>query len=110
MKMKNKYFYSHIIDTSTLSLELGEMDLSSIERLHLISLVNSNIHQEILDLILSELNPVDQKKFLDHLVSGNHDKIWELLNNKIENIEEKIKKTVEDLKIEFHKDIKEVKA
>jgi hypothetical protein len=86
------------------------MELSSVERLHLISLVNSNIHQEILDLILSELNPVDQKTFLDHLVSENHDKVWELLNNKIENIEEKIKKTVEDLKKEFHKDIKEVKA
>ena len=62
--MKKKYFYSHIIDTSTLSLELSEMDLTSIERLHLISLIDSNIHKEIINLILSELNLPDRKIFL----------------------------------------------
>ena len=83
------------------------MDLTPKERLHLISLIDSNIHQEILDLILSELNPADQKTFLAHLSSENHDKVWKLLKSKIENIEEKINKTVEDLKKELHKDIKE---
>jgi len=105
-----KYFYSHIVDTSILSLELGNMDLTSKERLHLISLIDSNIHQEILDLILSELNPIDKKTFLTHLASENHKKVWRLLNEKIDNIEEKIKKTADDLKKELHKDIKEIKG
>jgi len=107
--MKKKYFYSHIVDTSSLSLELSGMDLTSIERLHLIYLVESNIHKEVLSLILSELNLSDQKKFLTHLASENHDEVWELLNDKIDGVEEKIKRTIEDLKKELHRDIKDIK-
>lgn len=106
--MRKKYFYTHIIDTSILSLELGNMDLTSKERLDLISLIDSNIHHEILDLILSELKPEDKKTFLIHLASEDHDKIWKLLKDKVDNIEGKIKKTAEDLKKELHKDIKEL--
>ena len=83
--------------------------MTSEERLHLISLIDSNIHHEILDLILSELEPADKKTFLTHLSDEDHDKVWKLLNSKVKNIEGKIKKTVEDLKEELHKDIKEVK-
>lgn len=108
--MRNKYFYSHLIETSILSAELGDMDLDPKERMHLISLVDSNIHHEILDLILSELNPVDKKTFLAHLASEDHDKVWKFLNEKVRNIEEKIRKTAEDLRKELHKDIKEVKG
>ena len=104
-----KYFYTHIIDTSTLSLELGDMDLTPKERMHLISLIDSNIHHEVLDLILSELNPMDKKTFLMHLASEDHDKVWKFLNEKVENIEEKIKKAADELKKELHKDIKEAK-
>lgn len=106
--MRKKYFYTHIIDTSTLSLELGGMDMTPKERMHLISLIDSNIHHEILDLILSELNPADKKTFLIHLASEDHVKVWKFLNEKIDNIEEKIKKTADDIKRELHKDIKEI--
>src|SRR3989344_6088801 len=92
-----KYFYTHIVDTSMLSLEIGGMDLTPKERLHLISLIDSNIHHEILDLILSELNP-----------SENHSKVWRFLNEKIKDVEEKIKKTAEDIEKELHRDIKEI--
>lgn len=104
-----KSFYTHIVDTSTLSLELGDMDLTQEERIHLISLINSNLHHEILDLVLSELDEEDKKIFLKHLAHEEHDKVWELLNKKVDNIEEKIKKTAEDLKKELHKDIKVAK-
>lgn len=107
--MRNKYFYSHLIETSVLSMELGEMDLTPKERLHLISLIDSNIHHEILDLILSELNASDKKTFLHHLASEDHGKVWKFLNEKVDNIEEKIKKTAEALKKELHKDIKEIR-
>ena len=108
--MKNKYFYTQIIDTSTLSLELGDMDLTPKERIHLISLIDSNLHHEILDLILSELKPEDKKTFLTHLASEDHEKVWKFLKGKIKDVEGKIKKTAEDLKKELHKDIKDVKS
>lgn len=107
--IRKKYFYTHIIDTSTLSLELGSMELTPAERIHLISLIDSNIHHTVLDLVLSELKPMDKKTFLIHLASENHDKVWKFLNEKVENIEEKIKKTAEDLKKELHKDIRELR-
>lgn len=103
--MKQKYFYSHIIETSIISLELGKMDLAPSERVHLVSLVESQLHHVILDIVLSELSEEDKKIFLQHLSLDNHDKIWEHLKNRIENIEEKIKKAAEELKKELHKDI-----
>ena len=108
--MRKKYFYTHIIDTSTVSLELDNMSLTEDEKAHLLSLVDSNIHHEVLDLILSELNSSDKKTFLSFLASEDHDKVWSFLKNKVNNIEEKIKKTAEDLKKELQKDIKEVKG
>ena len=104
-----KHFYSHIIETSTLTLELGDMDLSKEERRHLIDLAENNIHHAILDAILSKLSEENKKIFLSHLASDNHDKVWDHLRKNIDNIEEKIKKTAEDLKKELHKDIKEAK-
>lgn len=103
--MKQKYFYSHIVETSIISLELGEMDLASSERVHLVSLVESQLHHAILDTVLSELSEEDKKIFLQHLSLDNHDKIWEHLKSKIENIKEKIKKVAEELKKELRKDI-----
>ena len=105
-----KHFYSHIIETSTLSVELGEMDLSKEERRHLIELAENNIHHAILDAILSELSEEDKKIFLHHLSKDDHDKVWEHLRQKIENIEEKIKNAAESIKKELHRDIREAKS
>ena len=102
----SKHFYSHIVETSSLSLALGDMDLSQEERLHLISLVEDNLHHIILDAILSELSDEDKKLFLSHITTSQHDKIWDLLHSKIENVEEKIKNIAETLKKELHEDIK----
>lgn len=107
--IRKKYFYSHLVDTSSITLELAEMDLTQEERMHLISLVESNLHHLILDIVLSELSEEDKKEFLVHLTSDSHDKVWELLNSKVDHIEEKIQKAAEDLKKELHEDIKEAK-
>lgn len=108
--MGKKYFYSHLIETSTLSLELGDIELLPEERVHLISLVDSQLHHTILDTVLSELSEDDKKIFLHFLAIDDQAKIWEHLNKKVNNIEEKIKKAVEDLKKELHKDIIEAKS
>lgn len=104
-----KHFYSHIVETSTLTLELGGMDLSKVERMHLATLVEANLYHVILDAILSELSEEDKKIFLRHVADQRHDEIWNLLHSKVNNIEDKIKKAAEDLKTDLHKDIKEAK-
>lgn len=106
---KGKHFYSHIIDTSSITLEIGNMKLSQEERVHLLSLTESNIHHAVLDAILSELSEDDKKKFMEHMHADNHDEIWKLLSSRINNVEERIKKAAEDLKKELSEDINKSK-
>lgn len=104
-----KLFYSHLIEVDSIILELDKMDLSSEERLHLANLIDSSIHHSVLDAILSELSTADKRVFMQHLSEGDHDKIWKFLQEKVDGVEEKIKKAADDLKIELHKDLKEAK-
>lgn len=100
-----KHFYSHIISMESLLIALEEMDFSDEQKAHLLSLIDSTIHHTVLDAILSELSKEDKKIFLMYLANDDHRNVWKHLNSKIDNIEEKIKKVVEDLKRELHKDI-----
>ena len=101
------HFYSHIIETSSVSLALAEMELTQEERKHLIDLAQENLHHAILDSVLSELSDKDKQEFLVLLANDEHDKIWKLLIDRVDHIEDKIKKTADDLKKELHKDIEE---
>lgn len=107
--MKKNHFYAHLAETSSITVDLADMDLSKEERLHLLNLVNSNIHNTVLDTVLSNLSEEDKKIFLANLHSNNHDKIWNHLKNKIKNIENKIKDSIENLKKELQKDIEEAR-
>lgn len=104
-----KHFYSHLVEIESLIVELHRLDLSDEEKKQLTLIAESNLHHAILDVILSELSGEDKKIFLTHLSCGDHDKVWKHLKEKVENIEDKIKKAAEQLKSELHKDIKEVK-
>lgn len=107
---KQKHFYTHLVETSTISLSLAEgTKMSHGERMHLISLADETIYHAIVDAVLSELSEPDKKIFLLHLSMDEHDKIWELLLQKIVDVEEKIKLVAEQIKKELHNDIKEVK-
>ncbi len=101
------HFYSHIVETSTISLALADMDLKQEERKHLIDLAQDNLHHAILDIVLSELSDKDKQKFLKLLAKDENDKIWEFLTTRVDHIEDKIKKTAEDLKKELHEDIED---
>ena len=102
-----KHFYSHLIKIDTLIIELDSLNFSPTQKLHLASLIDGSLHNAILDAILSQLSEEDKKLFIHHLTYNDHDKIWQLLNTKIDRVEEKIKKAVEQLKEELHKDIKD---
>ncbi|MBI3109770.1 hypothetical protein HYZ06_01890 [Candidatus Daviesbacteria bacterium] len=103
-----KYFYSQYIVIESLIAELHNMDLSEDERLHLASLVDSSLHHAILDEILSCLEEHDKRLFLKLLHEDpENEKLMEFLKDKVEGLEEKIKKVADDLIKEMHEDIKE---
>lgn len=104
-----KHFYSHIVDTSSLILELGDMELSQEERKHLLTLIDENLHHAILEKVLSELIEEDKKIFLHHLATDNHDEVWKHLKAKITHIEDKIDSVAHELKKELQSDIEEAK-
>lgn len=107
--MKKKHFYSHLVETDSLFIELDKLELTEDDKANLVSLIDSNIHHAIVDAVLSELSAEDKKIFLTHVLSEEHDKVWELLDKKVDNIENKITQAAESLKKELHKDIEEVK-
>lgn len=104
-----KYFYTHLISVESLIVELDQLDLSESEKKHLADLADSTLHQSILDAILSQLNDEDKHLLIKHLHSGEHDRIWEFLNSRIDGVEEKIVNVADGVKKELHKDIKEAK-
>lgn len=102
-------FYTHLIEIESIIIELDKLDLSQEQKIHLTSLIDSSLHHTILDAVLSELSDSDKRVFLNNLKEDDHSKIWKFLNEKVDNIEEKIKKTADDLKSEIHQDLKEAK-
>lgn len=103
--MKKKQFYHQVIETDSLTSALSSLSLKPDEHKHLEMLIESTIHHEIINAILSELSDADKKIFLKHLASEDHTNVWDYLMKKVDNIEDKIKKAAEDLKKELHTDI-----
>lgn len=104
-----KQFYSHIIEVNSLFVALDGLELSAREKEHLQYLIDSSLYHTILDAILSELPEGEKQLFLDKVAADNHEETMDFLQKRITNIEEKIKKTADDLVKELHEDIKEVK-
>jgi hypothetical protein len=107
--MKNDHFYSHLIELTSLTIEIAELEVDSKERVHLIALAKANIHSAVVFDVLSSLSEEDKRLFLKNLSEDNHNKVWEHLKSKIENIEEKIKQIIEKIINELIEDIRETK-
>ena len=108
--MQTKHFYTNLVETTDITLEIAQLELTPDERVHLISLMDANIHSTVVKKVLSELSNEDKKIFLKNMTYDNHDKTWEHLKSKSADIEEKIKDAVEDLKKELLEDIKAAKT
>lgn len=104
------YFYSRYIVIEELIEELHSLELSVDERYHLASLIDSSLHHAILDEILSNLSKEEKKVFIAKMNKDpESEELLDFLNERIENIEEKIKSVSEQLIKQLHKDIKEAK-
>lgn len=96
-----------MIEIESLTIELDELDLSEKQRLHLAQLIDTSIHHTILDAIFSELSDQDKIELFKYLTSQDNDRIWQLLNSKVDNVEEKIKSVADELKKQLKEDITE---
>ncbi len=110
-KTKNmkKHFFSHLVEVSEIHIELDSHPLEDHEKDEVKKIIDESIYHTVLDAILSELSEEDKKAFLSHVVDDDHEKIWEFVNNKVENIEDKIVKAADDIKAKIHSDIKDAK-
>jgi uncharacterized protein YaaW (UPF0174 family) len=104
-----KHFYTHLIDSEALLLELDGLEIEKDEKKELEEMIDANMHHAILEAVLDELSEEDKQIFLSHVSHNNHDKVWEHLRVRIENIEGKIKTTAETMMVDLYKDIKAVK-
>ena len=97
-------------NVGSLSVFLDELDLTKEEKSHLLELASDSLHHAILDTILTHLSKKEKDVFLHNLVTNDHDRIWKHLRDNIEGIEEKIKKTAQQVKSELNAHIKETKG
>lgn len=104
-----KHFYTHLIDIKIVQTELDALELKPHEHRELLTLIHTTIHHVVVDGILSALDEDDKKKFLNNLAEDHHSHIWEHLHERIENIEEKIKKSALTILEELRRDIDEIK-
>lgn len=105
----SKYFYSHIIETAEISLEIGDLDVPKEDRVKLIALAEENLHHSLLDLVLSHLSEEDKKTFLSHIAEDNHKTAWEFVVGRVENAEQKIIDRALKIKKDLRKDIQKAK-
>lgn len=105
-----KKFYSHLIEIDSLTVELDSLEMADHEKHELAQLVDSNIHNVVMDAILSKLNEEDKRKFAEIVLSDDHSKIWDFLKDKTEDVENDIKKAAQEFKKKLHEDVKEAKG
>lgn len=103
----SNYFYAHIVNPHDIHMVLDVLDITPEEKTHLSSILESSLHHHIVDLILTELPEDHRHTFLIHLTDDNHDAMWALVKEKIENPEEKIRLSLEQFKHDILQDIQE---
>jgi hypothetical protein len=103
-----KHFYSHLVNFDALVITLANLALTKDERDHLLHIAHDSVHHAVLDEVLSALSQQYKRHFLKLLLHDEHDRIWEHLNERIDNIEDKIKETALKLQEELHEDVKKL--
>jgi hypothetical protein len=105
-----KKFYSHLVEIESLTIELDSIELEDHEKHQLAHLIDSNIHNVVMDAILSKLPDSDKRKFAEIAHSQDHKKVWNFLKDRSGDIEDDIKKAANEFKKKLHQDLKEAKT
>lgn len=105
-----RFFYHDVVDFEWITNELESLDFSKKEKEELAEIAHLQLHQMLLDAILSELSGRDKKIFLANMHYDSSEKTWKHLNDNIEKIEGKIIKISENLKAEVKQDLADAKG
>lgn len=89
-----------VLDTTT---------ISDNQKKELLTIVDVTTHYLVTDIILTELKSVDKKKFMDYVAKDEHEKIWDLLTKKINDVEHKIRLAVRDVHLSMIDDVKKLR-
>jgi hypothetical protein len=100
-------FYAHLVEIESLTVELEKLELADHEKHELAKLLDVNIHNSVMDAILSKIPDSEKKQFAEIAGREDHEKIWEFLKSKSEDIEEDIRKAAVEIKKKLHEDIQE---
>jgi hypothetical protein len=104
-----KTFYSHIVDWQQVVVRMEELEIDEHDRIGLSNLLEETLHSHIVAAVLDELDEKDRENFVRLMRDGDDGKIWEFLDKRVLNIENKIKQAADDLEEKIHEDIKEAK-
>lgn len=104
-----KHFYSHLVSIDSVLIEIGTLEVTYEEREHLRNMAESTIHYAIMSEVLEDLTPEERKVFLQHVMKGEHDKVWKLFDKKVEKIEEKILRASDEIKSILLQDIENIR-
>ena len=91
-------------------LELNMLDIKDNEREKLLKLADDLAELRFLNVILGKLKESDKESFLDQIHSGQPEILAEFLREKIDDVEELIKKHAVDLEQEVIEDIKDLRG
>lgn len=108
--MSTIYFYDHIISLESVHVAIDQMKIEPAQRIELRDLLEQQVHYAILNMLLSELPPEDRGLFLRHQEGEEHDELWRLLGEKVDQVEEKIRQVSEELVSKMHQDIAELEG
>lgn len=102
----HRHFYHSLVSLEALQIRLDLTNWTDDEKVKLMELAEQTLHHSILDLVLAELTDSDKQLFLHHHAHEHHEEIWQLLQSRVGNIEEKIKKTADEVAKQLHTDLK----
>lgn len=105
-----RYFYEHLYNIDDLHNDLSVLDLTDSERNHIVLVIQSTMHHVIMDVILEQLHDDHKHIFLASVADENHDKVWDILDEHLENAEGLIDSAIEALKVELMQDIVEARG
>ncbi len=94
----SKIFYDHLIILNDLEIRISGLELEPEEREELGQLVEETVHYRILTVILDSLPQENHQEFLGFFHQAPHEEnLLGYLKEKIEDIEEIIRREIKDL-------------
>lgn len=101
-----KLFYDHLISIHEVLRELDKHKLSHDEKIDLIKTIDTTIHYQVVDTILTYLPREKHQEFIDNFHNKPHDKKHlKYLKSYKEDIEKEIQKAVKKTTREILKDL-----